>query len=171
MSTLPPRTKVDAPTDRERSGHPEELFTRNSMAMRDKRLFHNVLLAIHSPKNHCFVPEGEVLTVRPRRSVRLTSVVGHHFVGTKNPRLTARFGWIRPREPFTLQGFLDEHYRVLPTEHLELAHVGEMLTSIDRLSLGMAVGADYFPRGIPPRMEFAVHRVIMYDPKLPKLRE
>lgn len=101
----------------------------------------------------------------------MTIAVRHHFVGTKNPHLKARFGWVRPREPFTLQVFLDEYYAAPPTEQSELAHVVEMLTSIDRLSLGMAVGADYFRRGIPPRMEFAVHRVIMFDPRVPKLRE
>jgi hypothetical protein len=141
------------------------------MEMIHDRLYQNVLLAVHSPENGCFVPEGEVLTIRPLRSVRMTTVVGHHFVGTKKGQLKARFGWVRPREPFTLQGFLDEHYAARPTEQLELAHIVEMLTSIDSLSIGMAVGADYFRRGIPPSMEFSVHRVIMYDPEVPKLRE
>ena len=125
--------------------------------------FASVLVAIFNPANGCLVPDGQVLTVLPRASVPMRACVSHHFVSTRNKALKARYGWVEAREPFTIETFIQQNYDSPPKTEEESAHLTVMLTSIQGLSVGTPVAVDYAKRGIPPRMELSVHRVVFYS--------
>jgi hypothetical protein len=128
-------------------------------------LYTKVLVARHSPKNGCYVPDGQVLVIVPIKSLPKKEQVAHFFVSVNDLKTRSKYGWVKEVEPFTLNSFLENHFvgRTLNDEALH--HIKVMLASIKKLSPGTAVAATYSSRGIIEKsMALTVHRVIFYDP-------
>jgi hypothetical protein len=128
-------------------------------------VFTKVLISIHDPKNACFAPDGDVLTVIPRKSVPIRGVVPHFFVSTRNHTCKSRIGWVEEREPFTLGDFIYRHYGSKDLTASERDHVRVMLEAVERVSPSEPVIVEYARRDIPSRMELSVHKVFLYTPK------
>jgi len=121
-----------------------------------------VLVAKYSPEHKCHAADGEVLYVRPRRSVPLKSQVAHHFVSSADETKKSQYGWVKDTSPFSLETFISDRIRGEVDEETTL-HVQSMLQAIAKLGEGTPVAADYSRRGLEqPRMELNVHRVILY---------
>lgn len=125
--------------------------------------FLQLVKARYSPDNKCYVPEGEVLLVRPRIKLPQRAALSHFFVGSIHKTLKARLGWIASAEPFTIQEFCIRYLgRELPAASMELDHIRRMLESVAGLQEGTPVAASYFMRNVENRsMLLEVHRVIL----------
>jgi hypothetical protein len=125
--------------------------------------YRKVLTAKFSPKNGCNVPEGEVLTVRPRKRLPSKEDKGHYFVGTRHRSKRARFGWVREVDPFTLEDFFRQYLENREVTPQEQEHLTTMLTLISHLEPGTPVTATYFVRGvIEKKTVFTIHKVFFY---------
>ncbi len=125
--------------------------------------FDKVLVAKFSPENHCNVPDGEVLTVKPRKTPLHNRDAGHYFTGTRHGSDKARYGWVTEVQPFTLDDFVRDHLEGKELSPSEREHLGTLLSSISHLPSGTPVTATYFVRGvIEKRPVFTVHKVLFY---------
>jgi hypothetical protein len=121
------------------------------------------VIAKWSPENGCHVPDGEVLSVVPRKSVQRNKDIAHHFVGTNHPAEKAKFGWVHDVAPFDIDEFARDHLRGRALTALEREHLETMFSSISGLIPGTPVTATYFVRGVIEKQTvFTVHRVIFH---------
>jgi hypothetical protein len=131
--------------------------------------FQKILVAKFSPKNRCNVPEGEVLTVRPRKTLPHNKDVGHYFIGTRHISERARYGWVADVHPFTLDEFVRDYLGGRDLSQPEREHLQTLLSSISRLPAETPVTATYFVRGvIEKRTAFTVHKVIFHQERQEK---
>jgi hypothetical protein len=126
--------------------------------------FEKVLIARFSPKNHCNVPEGEVLTVRPRKTLPHNRDVGHYFIGTRHGSEKSRYGWVKEVQPFTLDNFVADYLEGKGLSPAGREHLEVLLSSISRLPPGTPVTATYSVRGvIEKKTVFTVHKVVFFQ--------
>ena len=123
----------------------------------------HLLKARFSPKNGCYAEDGTVLSVAPRNKTPVKEV-SHYFVAAHNMSIKSKYGWVEEVAPFTLEEFL-HIYHSGSTDSVAVEHVKLMLDAAQRAPIGSPMTADYVRRGIPPCMEFLVHRVIFYKEK------
>jgi hypothetical protein len=125
--------------------------------------FDKVLVARFSPDNGCYVPEGEILTVRPRKKLPHNRDAAHYFIGSRHRSLKARYGWVAQSDSFTFDDFVRNQLGGKDLSSAERDHLATMLCSISRLPLDTPVTATYFARGtIEKHTVFSVHKVIFY---------
>lgn len=123
-----------------------------------------ILVAKHSPKNGCYAPDGQPLTVKAREVVPQKDHVTHFFVSTSDLKTKSKYGWVKEVEPLTLTLFLERYLSGRNLNDLELEHIKTMLTSIRRLPVGTPVAATYSSRGVLKKvMQLTVHKVFFYD--------
>jgi len=126
--------------------------------------FDRLLVARFSPKNRCTVPEGEVLSVKPRKTLPHNRDVRHYFIGTRHSSAKARYGWVAEVQPFTFDDFVRDHLDGNELSQSEREHLLRLLSSISRLPSGTPVTATYFVRGVIEKQTvFTVHKVIFYQ--------
>lgn len=124
------------------------------------------LVARFSPKNGCNVPDGELLTVLPKKKLPRNRDSGHHFVSVRDPSLTSKFGWVKQSQPYSLEDFLKLTHGEGDASEEQKDHVKTMLSAIAALDEGTPVAATYFVRGTIERKHvFTVHKVIFYHPR------
>src|SRR6266498_1074290 len=128
------------------------------------RQYTKVLVARYRPENKCYVAEGEILFVKPRRQVPLKEHVNNKFLGTRDPGTTSQFGWVKEEvKGFTLEQFMETNLESLVIEGDQRDHLRIMLDSIAKLPQDTPVAAGYARRGFEDRrMEFEVYRVFFY---------
>lgn len=125
-----------------------------------------VLVAKYSPKNACNVPDGEVLTVVPKKNVSLGKDAEHRFLSSVDKSTRSKFGWVAETQPFTLDEFIASYLGGEKVEDDEKNHIRIMLSCIASLAVDTPVAATYFVRGdLDRRAEFKVHKVFFYHPK------
>ena len=128
--------------------------------------FKKILVAKYSPKNACNVPDGEPLTVVPKKNRPLNKDTGHRFVGVIDKSKLSRYGWVAEAPPFTLEEFIEKYLGSKEVGKEGKDHIKIMLSSISQLPVDTAVAATYFVRGdLQKTSEFVVHKVIFYYPK------
>lgn len=125
--------------------------------------FTKLLVGQYSPQNGCNVPDGEVLTVIPKANVPLHEHLGHEFRAAANRQISSKYGWVREVAPFSLQEFVATYLDGRDLTPSEQQHLETMFQSIAKLPAGTPVAATYSSRGVEAkRMDFTVHRVILY---------
>ena len=125
--------------------------------------FTRIVVARHSPRNHCFAPDGAVLYVAPKAHVPTKQLVDHGFQTLTDPPLRSKFGWVAESRAITADEFISHHLNGVPHSDLLRAHVAVMLRAVSRLDPSTPVGAYYARRGLErPVMELVVHRVFFY---------
>jgi hypothetical protein len=125
-----------------------------------------VLVARFSPQNRCYVADGEVLTVIPKKNLRRNKDTAHKFVSTGDPSLTSKFGWVHEVPAITLEQFLCRTSEPSAVSNERKEHIQTMLSSIALLREDTPVAATYKIRGVIERRHvFVVHRVIFWQPR------
>jgi len=128
--------------------------------------FQKLLVARFSPRNKCFVPDGELLLAPPpKEGSKVKHGSSHKLVSGIDHRTSSKFGWVKSEEvAFTLIDFLTRCGRPSPTH--EQAQVAlQMLDAISRLADGVPVAATYVSRGVERRrVVLTVHKVFFCQP-------
>lgn len=134
-----------------------------SMVVRITTVYTKLLVARHSPQNHCYARDGDVLTVVPRHSVPLRDSVQHRFQSTSKPGLRSKYGWVADAGPFDLESFSAKYLSGRALTQSEEDHLRIVFESISKLPADTPVTADYSMRGVEEkRMDFTVHRVLFF---------
>ena len=116
----------------------------------------HLLKARLSPQNGCYAEDGIILSVLPRKAP--LKEVSHYFVAAHDLATKSKYGWVEEVSPFTLEEFLHSHHHS-STDPVLVEHVKRMLDAAQKFPIDTPMTADYTARGIPPRIEFWVHRV------------
>ncbi len=125
--------------------------------------FNKMIVAKHSPQNGCLSEDGEMLYLPPpiKWPAKERS---HEFRGVNSDRRN-KYGWVvEAREGIDLRevGSLLGEARVMHPNFVAMQE--QMLTAIAKMDVGTSVSVDFFKRGIPPKLELVVHRVIFHKP-------
>lgn len=122
-----------------------------------------LLVGKHSPKNKCYVSDGDVLYVTPRLNLPQKSHVAHHFVSSTDQSKTSQYGCVAEVSPFSLDTFLSDRLGGSVDDET-IQHVPAMLRAIAKLDPGTPVAATYGRRGVEEsRMELSIHRVFFHS--------
>lgn len=132
----------------------------------NSKLYKKRIVAKYFPKNGCFVENGVPLIVRPLAETKANSEKGHYFLSSKDQKSRSKYGWIEEILPFTLLDFVREIRGDTRMEDSTVQALQQMLEKIESIEPGKPVAVGYFMRGLPPKPELAVHRVIFHPPNL-----
>ena len=128
-----------------------------------KERFDKIVVARFSPGNKCYVKEGIPLVVLPKKNVPRKAAVAHHFVDHRDLKTKSKYGWVTTVPDFTLSEFLSCYLADRQLSETETEHIRTMLCDVSKLKDSTPVTATYWERGMfPPKMVFAVHKVIFY---------
>lgn len=132
----------------------------------NEEVFTKILIAKYSPKNGCFACDGDVLSIKPRKSLPQRDHLRHFFVSVRDFKRKSRYGWVEDVKSFTLTDFVRDHLSNSELSTAELSHIYTMLTSISSLPKGTPAAATYSLRGVHNRvMQLTIHKVIFYNEK------
>lgn len=121
----------------------------------------STLVAKHSPQNGCFGSDSELLCLLPPVK-EPDREGGYVFTGTTT-KSKNQYGWVKKSDaPFTLEEFIER--AGLPKDNQVTELQSLLLMAIGRLDEGTPVAVDYMLRGLPPRLELVVHKVIFQKP-------
>lgn len=125
-----------------------------------QKTYSKLLIAKYSPENKCFVEDGAILTVLPRKKPStVRNSISHYFIDSLDRKTKSRYGWVKQVEPFLFEYFIATYCKNTENEE-ELEHVRKMLDAAAVLEVDKPVAATYFERGVEEkRLEFSVHRV------------
>jgi hypothetical protein len=150
---LAPWTVKTKPTDLK--------FDKNEMDDTTTKYYDRILVAKYSPLNKCFVEDGGILILKPKKIKKDTGHIGHYFLDHLDKKTKSKYGWVKEIEPLTFEQFRTKFIGD-KTDNETLEHNKIMLDSIQNLKLDTPVAATYSERNEPRRMEFTVHRVIFH---------
>jgi hypothetical protein len=111
------------------------------------------VIARHSPKNGCLANEGEELIIGPIRQLP-SKPRPHFFIGSLSGK-RSKFGWI-----------VDGNSLIENVSHATASDsllIEPVVISLNKFRAGDAVSLDFFARGIPPRLQLIMHKVIFYS--------
>lgn len=126
----------------------------------DKRLnTTKILVARLRPENKCFVDDGAILILKPKKLKTKKDYVGHYFLDHLDKKTKSKYGWVKIIEPITLDQFVNKY--IGDTKDMDvIEHNKIMLDSIQKLNADTPVAVTYSERGIEhKRMDLTVHRV------------
>jgi len=123
------------------------------------KYYDKILVARHSPENKCFVDDGGILILKPKKLKTDRGYVGHYFLDHLDKKAKSKYGWVKVIEPITLDQFVSKY--IGNTDDLnQIEHNKIMLDSIQKLDVDTPVAATYSERGVEQRrMDFTVHKV------------
>jgi hypothetical protein len=129
----------------------------------NEKVFTKIPVGKYSPKNGCFACDGDVLVIKPRRSLPQRDHVRHFFVSARDLKTKSRYGWVEEIKSFTLTEFVRDHLPNFELSTAELSHIQIMLNSMSSLPKGTPIAATYSLRGVHKKvMQLTVHKVIFY---------
>jgi hypothetical protein len=127
------------------------------------KIYSKILVARYSPPNKCFVNEGEVLYIKPLKTVPMKLCISHHFISTVDRKTKSKYGWVKIVDEFTLSEFISNHLSDIKLTDIQHNGIELMLNSIAKLDKDIPVAATYSERGIlEKRMDLTIHRMFFY---------
>lgn len=123
------------------------------------RTFQKVLVARHSPQNHCLAADGDLLYPPPPLA-HAHHGTAHLFLSTRDHVTRSKFGWVKGEESFTVESFVDRHFPVaVGAEQFQI--LSDFFEAVAKLPEGTPVAGSYFLRGVEQRhLVLAFHKVI-----------
>jgi hypothetical protein len=122
--------------------------------------YNRVLAAKFSPRNGCFIADGQLIFVKPLSNISIRDTVSHHFSSVTDPEITSQFGWVTEISPFTTEDFLESLSSTVEINHELIEHTNHMLDAVARHSINTPMAVDYFRRGLNTQsMALSVHKV------------
>lgn len=105
----------------------------------------------HSPENGCYAENGEQLLVAKIKAWP-KKAKPHYFIGANSGK-QSRFAWVAS-DPVGGKELTESH-------DIEDETRLKILDMLSRLKQGDPVALDFVPRGIPPKLELLLHRVLL----------
>lgn len=126
-------------------------------------LFNKVLIGKYYPNSKCFVEEGHLLTIVPKKITKKKENIDHIFSDLIDPKIKSVYGLVKECEPFDLEDCCSK-FSDRKIEELEKVQIEIMLKSISKFSENTPVKVRYTEKGVlEKRMELVVHKVFFYD--------
>lgn len=89
--------------------------------------FTKVIVAKYYPDDGCWVEDGAILTVLPKKlPEKVKEGVSHYFVDSLDRKTKSRYGWVKSIDPFSLEEFVEKYCKGTSNE-LELDHIKKLL--------------------------------------------
>lgn len=124
--------------------------------------FNKILVGKYFPNSNCFVENGNLLTIIPKKIAKLKENVDHVFSDLIDIKVKSEYGWVNECDHFTLEEYcLRFSNREISDE--EKVHINIMLKSVAKLEKDTPVKVRYTLRGVLERkMELVIHKVFFY---------
>jgi hypothetical protein len=126
-------------------------------------VYKKVLVGKVYPDSQCYVEDGHLLTIIPKKILKIRENIEHVFSDLIDPSIKSMYGWVKECEPFTIEDFCSK-YSNRKIDEQEKEHIDIMLKSISKLNENTPVKVRYTERGvIEKKMALVVHKVFFYD--------
>lgn len=124
--------------------------------------FNKILVGKYFPNSNCFVENGNLLTIIPKKIIKLKENVDHVFSDLLDIKVKSKYGWVNECNYFTLEEYC-QRFTNRKISDEEKVHIQVMLKSISKLEKDTPVKVRYTLRGVlEKKMELVVHKVLFY---------